>query len=105
MWSPKLFTCRFRGVAGGGGGGGGEQESIMKSFSHFRLKRRIARLPLPRPVWIHIFPAAPVSIAIELGRVRMPKAAQSWQIYDQVRARGGFVPAICMEESKCTETA
>lgn len=43
---------------------------------------------------LHIFPAAPVSIAVELGRIRMPKADMPWRIYDQVNARGGFVSAI-----------
>lgn len=43
---------------------------------------------------LHIFPAAGISPAIELGRVRMPKAHMPWQLYDQVNARGGFIPAI-----------
>lgn len=43
---------------------------------------------------LHIFPAAPVSVAVEVGRVRMPKADMPWRIYDQCNARGGFVPAL-----------
>ncbi len=43
---------------------------------------------------LHIFPATPVAIAVELGRVRMPKADMPWLIYDQINAQGGFVPAI-----------
>lgn len=43
---------------------------------------------------LHIFPAAPVSLAVEFGRIRMPKADMPWRIYDQVNARGGFVPAL-----------
>lgn len=43
---------------------------------------------------LHIFPAASVSVAVELGRVRMPKADMPWQIYDQVNHRGGFIPAL-----------
>lgn len=43
---------------------------------------------------LHIFPAASVSVAVELGRVRMPKADMPWRLYDQVNARGGFVPAL-----------
>jgi hypothetical protein len=43
---------------------------------------------------LHIFTAAPVSAAVELGRIRMPKADMPWQIYDQVNALGGFVPAL-----------
>ena len=41
-------------------------------------------------VAIHVFPAMPVSTAIELGRVRMPKTAISLHLYDENRARGGF---------------
>ena len=43
---------------------------------------------------LHVFPAAPTSLAIEFGRIRMPKADMPWRIYDQVNARGGFVPAL-----------
>lgn len=43
---------------------------------------------------VHIFPALPVSVAVELGRVRMPKADSPWKLYDQVSARGGFIEAI-----------
>ncbi len=43
---------------------------------------------------VHIFPAVPVSVAVELGRVRMPKADSPWRLYDQVNARGGFIDAL-----------
>lgn len=36
----------------------------------------------------------PVATAIELGRVRMPKADMPWRIYDQVNDSGGFIPAL-----------
>ncbi len=39
---------------------------------------------------INIFPAAPVSIAIEIGRVWMPKADLPLRIYDQNSSRDGF---------------
>jgi hypothetical protein len=45
---------------------------------------------------LHVFPAMSVSLAVELGRVRMPKADTPWQIYDQVNALGGFVPALAL---------
>ncbi|MDO6488049.1 SAVED domain-containing protein [Colwellia sp. 6_MG-2023] len=32
---------------------------------------------------LNIFPAIPVSCAVELGRIRMPKASMSWRIFDQ----------------------
>jgi hypothetical protein len=43
---------------------------------------------------LHVFPAASVSAAIELGRVRQPKADMPWVIYDQVNDLGGFVQAL-----------
>lgn len=43
---------------------------------------------------VHIFPAASAAMAVELGRVRMPKADSPWLVYDQVNARGGFIHAL-----------
>lgn len=43
---------------------------------------------------IHIFPAAPVAIAVEIGRVWMPKADPSLVIYDEHRGLGGFVARL-----------
>jgi hypothetical protein len=43
---------------------------------------------------LHVFPAMPVSLAVELGRVRMPKADLPWLLYDQMNARGGFIRAL-----------
>ena len=43
---------------------------------------------------LHVFPAMPVSLAVELGRARSPKAEMPWRIYDQVGVLGGFVPAL-----------
>jgi hypothetical protein len=42
---------------------------------------------------IHVFPAVPISPAIEIGRVRMPKADLPLIIYDQVKDRG-FLPRL-----------
>lgn len=42
---------------------------------------------------LHIFPAVSVSVAVELGRVRMPKADMPWHIYDQIEGQG-FVHAL-----------
>lgn len=39
---------------------------------------------------LHLFPAAPVSIAVEIGRVWMPKADLPIRIYDQNRKTHGF---------------
>ncbi len=43
---------------------------------------------------IHVFPAVPVSVAVEIGRVWMPKADLPLKIYEQNRKLGGFVP-VC----------
>jgi hypothetical protein len=43
---------------------------------------------------IHVFPALPVSAAVEVGRVWMPKADLPLLIYDQNRRSGGFTPAL-----------
>lgn len=43
---------------------------------------------------VHVFPAMPVSLAIEFGRARMPKADAPWVLYDEQQSRGGFVPAF-----------
>lgn len=43
---------------------------------------------------LHVFPAMPVSAAIDFGRIRMPKADVTWVLYDEVKERGGFVEAL-----------
>jgi len=43
---------------------------------------------------IHVFPAVPVAIAVEFGRIIMPKSDLPIKIYDQNRERGGFTYAL-----------
>jgi hypothetical protein len=43
---------------------------------------------------LSIFPAMPVACAVELGRMRMPKADRPWQIFDQNNKHGKFIPAL-----------
>jgi len=43
---------------------------------------------------LHVFPVLGVAMAVELGRVRMPKAHSPWIIYDQNVSLGGFVRTI-----------
>jgi hypothetical protein len=43
---------------------------------------------------IAVFPAVPVSVAVEIGRVWMPKADLPMTIYDQNWAAGGFTKAL-----------
>ncbi|MGE8533287.1 MAG: HNH endonuclease [Chryseobacterium sp.] len=45
-------------------------------------------------VLLNIFPAMPISLAIQLGRVWMPKADVSMKIFDQNYALGGFSEAL-----------
>ncbi len=45
---------------------------------------------------IHVFPAVPASVAVEIGRVRMPKADLPLLVYDQVPG-APFMPRISIE--------
>ena len=54
---------------------------------------------------IHIFPILPVSAAIEVGRVWMPKADLPLEIYDQVRSHGGFVSRLKIDTANIKEAA
>ena len=49
---------------------------------------------------LHVFPAMPVSAAVEAGRVWMPKADMPLCIYDQNANRGGFVKAFSIGGKK-----
>lgn len=46
---------------------------------------------------IHVFPAMPVALAVELGRIRMPKADLPLRIYDEDRSQGGFRYALTID--------
>lgn len=50
-------------------------------------------------VLLNIFPAMPISLAIQLGRVWMPKADVSMKIFDQNYILGGFVEAFEIRNS------
>lgn len=76
---------------------------LIKSPEHLSAFRSTLRPLLDRikavhgqTTTLHVFPVVGVSAAIEFGRVRMPKAHMPWQLYDQVNARGGFVPALLL---------
>ncbi|OAM76179.1 SAVED domain-containing protein [Devosia elaeis] len=63
--------------------------------------RRLLRSALNRIKAVHgeaktinVFPALPVSAAVEVGRVWMPKADLPLRIYDQNRVLGGFAPTV-----------
>ncbi|RYE15555.1 MAG: SAVED domain-containing protein, partial [Sphingobacteriaceae bacterium] len=46
---------------------------------------------------LHVFPAMPVSTAVELGRVRMPKADLPMIIYDQNNKHKAFISTINLD--------
>ncbi|HTU45349.1 MAG TPA: HNH endonuclease [Bryobacteraceae bacterium] len=47
---------------------------------------------------LHVFPAMPVALAVDFGRVIMPKADLKMILYDQNRALGGFVRALEIQQ-------
>lgn len=74
---------------------------FLKGRGQARLFRHHARQLLNRikaTHWeqaaLHVFPAMPVALAVDFGRIIMPKADLKMQIYDQNHALGGFVPAL-----------
>jgi hypothetical protein len=74
---------------------------LIKSREHLAQLRTLFRTLLneikahyPASTTLHIFPACGVATAVELGRVRMPKADMPWQLYDELTSHGGFIPAI-----------
>jgi hypothetical protein len=54
---------------------------------------------------IHVFPAMPVSAAVEVGRVWMPKADLPLLLYDQNRAVNGFRRALAIGDANIAEVA
>ena len=77
--------------------------NLIKSRAHLSAFRTFIQPLLDRikqihgqNTTLHIFPVVAVSIAVELGRMRMPKAHMPWQIYDQINALGGFIPALLL---------
>jgi flagellar motor switch/type III secretory pathway protein FliN len=80
---------------------------FLKSYSQLQLFRKEFRRLLDtiklkhgQNASIHIFPAVPVSIAVEIGRVRQPKADLPFVIYDQNNKTGGFIHTLNIGESE-----
>jgi hypothetical protein len=46
---------------------------------------------------IHVFPAVPVSVAVDFGRIVMPKADLPLRIYDENKSTGGFARALDLD--------
>lgn len=49
---------------------------------------------------VHVFPALPCSLAVELGRVRMPKTDLPLVIYDERHSTGGFQRAFIISSEE-----
>jgi hypothetical protein len=64
-------------------------------LKHFRqtLRKLLDSIKLnnPNATCLNVFPAMPVSCAIEFGRINMPKADLPLSIFDEQRGQGGFV--------------
>ena len=82
----------------------GPNNDYLKNLEQLRSFREVFRGLLNRikarhgeDAVIHIFPAVPVSVAIEIGRIRQPKADLPFVIYDQNRKRGGFMETVRIE--------
>ena len=80
---------------------------ILRTQADLKQFRKTARRLLnrikarhPGASVIHVFPATPVSVAIELGRILMPKADLPLQLYDENRRLGGFQPALHIGERR-----
>lgn len=74
---------------------------FLKSREQLKLFRQQFRLLMDRikachgqDAILHVFPAVPVSVAVEIGRTWMPKADLPLYIYDQNRKLGGFAKAL-----------
>ncbi len=80
---------------------GAYHNDLLKSRAQLSLFREKARLLLSSirehhgiQTPLRIFPAMPVASAVELGRVRMPKADMPFIIYDQNKKAGRFIETI-----------
>jgi hypothetical protein len=75
--------------------------NFLKSREQLSMFRKQFRLLMDRikarhgqDIVLHVFPAVPVSVAVEIGRVWMPKADLPLCIYDQNRKLNGFMKAL-----------
>lgn len=74
---------------------------FLKSQNQLKRFREIMRPFMDRikkcygeNTMLNVFPAVPVAIAVEFGRLIMPKADLKLRIYDQNKRGGGFIHAI-----------
>ncbi len=69
-------------------------EQLRQFRQSFRRILNEIKLAHDQEALLHLFPAVPVSVAIEIGRVWMPKADMAVRIYDQNKKNGGFSVAF-----------
>lgn len=76
---------------------------LMKSAEQLQAFRTLFRSLMDRiksthghECLLHVFPAAPVSVAIEIGRTLMPKADMKMVLYDEIKEKNGFVKAFTL---------
>lgn len=76
-----------------------QSEAQLRSFSEAARKVMVAIMSAHRGArTLMIFPAMPAACAVELGRIRMPKADLGWTIYDQNHRHQRFIPALTIGE-------
>jgi hypothetical protein len=73
------------------------KEQLVKFRKRMRRLLDEIKLQHGQDTELHLFPAIPVSVAVEIGRIRMPKADMKIHIYDQNNALGGFILAHTIE--------
>lgn len=75
-----------------------------KSLENFRVQVRKAFEKIKSKhghnTILNVFPAMPVSTAVEFGRVWQPKADMEMIIYDENRTKGGFIKALEIKNTK-----
>lgn len=83
----------------------GPHNDVMQSREQLAVFRKIAREALeglsqlhPDATDIHVFPVAPVSACIELGRVIQPRACLPLMLYNQTSVSAGFSQAFRINE-------
>lgn len=69
-------------------------EDLVEFRRHFRRLLDRIKAVHGENATISVFPAVPNSVAVEAGRVLMPKADLPLLIYDQNRSLGGFIPTL-----------
>ena len=74
------------------------REQLSMFRQQFRLLMDRIKARHGQDIFLHVFPAVPVSVAVEIGRAWMPKADLPLCIYDQNRKLNGFMKALKFPE-------